>query len=156
MSVHGRNMEKVRASGRTGFTLLELVIVLFLITLILGLSTVFLLNTLPAYRFNTAIREISAMIRHAKALALIRGEKQTLTINLESRQYGIEGFISKDLPQGTSIRVIDPIEGEILTGTYPIFFYPSGGIEGGTIILTRDKTSVSIQPDPIVGSVVIK
>jgi len=149
-------MEKVRASGRTGFTLLELVIVLFLITLILGLSTVFLLNALPTQRFNTTIREISSMIRHAKTLALIRGEKQTLTINLESRQYGIDGLISKDLPQGTVIKVIDPIEGEILTGTYPIYFHPSGGIEGGTIILTRDKTTVSIQPDPIVGSVVIK
>jgi general secretion pathway protein H len=156
MSIHRRKMEKVRASGWTGFTLLELVIVLFLITLILGLSTVFLLNALPTHRFNTTIREISAMIRHAKTLALIRGEKQTLIINLESRQYGIDGLVSKDLPQGTAIKVIDPIAGEILTGTYPIYFLPSGGIEGGTIILTRDKTSVSIQPDPIVGSVVIK
>ena len=149
-------MEKVRASGWTGFTLLELVIVLFLITLILGISTVFLLNTLPTHRFNTTIREISAMIRHAKTLALIRGEKQTLIINLESRQYGIDGLVSKDLPQGTAIKVIDPFAGEIHTGTYPIYFLPSGGIEGGTIILTRNKTSVSIQPDPIVGSVVIK
>ena len=156
MPIRRWNIEKVRAGRRSGFTLLELVIVLFLITLVLGLSTVFLLNALPAHRFNATVREISAMIRHAKTLALVRGEKQTLIINLESRQYGIDGLISKDLPQGTAIKVVDPIAGEIRTGTYPIYFLPSGGIEGGTIILTRDKTFVSIQPDPIVGSVVIK
>ena len=143
-------------NNKKGFTLLELILVLSLMTLILGLSTVFFLNALPSHKFNATVREISAMIRHARNLALVRGEKYTLTINIESKQYGIDGVVSKALPPDIDIRIIDPVEGEIPTGTYQIYFPPSGGIEGGTIVLSRDKKSVSIQPDPIIGSVVIK
>jgi len=148
--------DKVRLRSKTGFTLLELILVMSLITLILGLSTVFFLNALPSHRFDATVREISAMIRHAKTLALVRGERSTFTINIDSKQYGIDGLASRGLPPDVDIKVIDPVEGEIRTGTYQIFFPPSGGIEGGTIVLSRDKRSVSIQPDPVIGSVVVK
>jgi len=142
--------------GGAGFTLLELIIVLFLIVLILGLSTIFFANTLPSSRLNATAREMSATIRHAKHLALINGEKQTVTINLDSRNYGIEGVAHKNIPSAITIKVIDPLLGEIRNGEYPIIFSGTGGMEGGTIVLSTDKKTVSIELDPVVGSVVIK
>jgi general secretion pathway protein H len=147
--------DKARLRSNSGFTLLELILVLFLITLILGLSSAFFLNALPSHRFNATVREISAMIRHARTLAFVNGERSILTIDLDSKQYGIEGLASKGLPPDVDIRVIDPVAGEIQSGTYEIYFPPSGGIEGGTIVLSRGKRSVSIQPDPVIGSVII-
>ena len=140
----------------TGFTLLETIIVLFFMALILGLSTVFFANTLPSSRLNATAREISATIRHARHTALINGEKQTMTINLDSRYYGIEGIAQKSIPSSITLKVIDPLLGEVRKGEYPVVFHATGAMEGGTIVLSSGKKIVSIQLDPVVGSVVIK
>lgn len=140
----------------SGFTLLELIMVLFLIALILGLSTILFVNILPSSRLNATAREMSATIRHAKHLALINGEKQTITINLDSRSYRMESIIHKNIPSGITIKVIDPLLGEIRNGEYTIIFSATGGMEGGTIVLSSNKKTASIQLDPVVGSVVIK
>ena len=140
----------------TGFTLLETIIVLFFIALILGLSTVFFANTLPSNRLNATAREISATIRHARHTALINGEKQTMIINLDSRYYGIEGIAQKSIPSGITLKVIDPLLGEVRKGEYPVVFHATGAMEGGTIVLSSGKKIVSIQLDPVVGSVVIR
>ena len=142
--------------SKSGFTLLELIIVLFLMSLILGLSTIFFANSLPSSRLNAAAREMSATIRHARHLALINGEKQTMIINLDSRYYSIEGIARKNIPSGITLKVIDPLLGEIRKGEYPIIFNATGAMEGGTIVLSTEKKTVTIQLDPVVGSVVIK
>lgn len=139
-----------------GFTLLELLIVLFLATLILSLASVFFVNSLPSSRLNATAREMSATIRLAKALAQINGEQKVITIDLDSKHYGIEGGDSKSISQDVNIKVMDPFAGEILNGQYPITFYAGGGVEGGTIVLWNSKRAVSIQLDPIIGAVVIK
>jgi len=139
-----------------GFVFLELIIVLFLISLILGLSTVFFSNILPSNRFNATIREISATIRHARALSQIYGETKIVTIDLDLKRYGMEGRGAKEIPTDINIKVIDPLSGEIHNGKYQFVLYPTGGIEGGTIVIWNSKRTVSIQPDPVVGAVVIK
>lgn len=139
-----------------GFTLLELIIVIFLITLILGLSTVFFANTLLSSRLNATVREMSATIRHARSIAQINSETQVVSIDLDSRSYGIEGRGNKSIPSGINIKIMDPFSGEVHNGKYPIVLYAAGGIEGGTIVLSDNRRSVSIQLDPIVGAVVVK
>jgi general secretion pathway protein H len=139
-----------------GFTLLELIIVMFLIGLMLSLASVFFANTLPSSKFNATAREIAATIRHARTLAQLKGERQIITIDMDEHKYGIDGLGVKHLPDGVSVKVIDPRAGEIETGKYQLGFPPTGGIEGGTIILWSSKKTATIEIDPIVGSSVIK
>ena len=143
-------------SGGAGFTLLELIIVLFLVTLILGLSTLIFANTFPSNRLNATVRHISATIKQARSLAQIHSQTQVVTIDLDSKKYGIEGYGFKDIPSDISIKVIDPMSGEIETGKYYFVSYAGGNVEGGTIVLWNSRKKVSIQLDPIVGSMVIK
>jgi prepilin-type N-terminal cleavage/methylation domain-containing protein len=138
-----------------GFTLLELIIVLFLISLILGLSVIYFANFLPSNRFKATVRDISTTIRQARALAQIHGERQIITIDLDSKNYGIEGRVTKNVPSGIQIKVLDPISGDIYEGKYQLIVH-SIGIEGGTIILWDDKRKASIAIDPVVGSLVIR
>jgi prepilin-type N-terminal cleavage/methylation domain-containing protein len=140
------------AMRKNGFTLIETVIVLFLITLILGLSSVFFAGFLPTARLEAAGRDLSATIRHARNLARVTMETRTVVIDLDGKTYGIEGSRKKEIPPGTLIRVIDPREGEIPTGTYAIVFHPSGGMRGGTILLSRGKRIIRIELDPITGA----
>ncbi len=143
-------------SDAKGFTLLELLIVLVLVVLMLGLSAVFFGNTLSSGRLDAAARDISSIIRHAKSLAQMNGERQTISINLESGQYGMEGAGIKVLPKDVQVMIIDPFSGEIRTGEYRIIFQPYGGVEGGTVVLSNSRKSLNIQLDPVVGTVVIK
>ncbi len=139
-----------------GFTLLELIIVLFLITLILGLSAVFFTGFLPAAKFDATGREISAIIRHTRSLARINMESRTFMIDLDNNSYGIVGVPVKYIPQGILIKVIDPFSGEITHGKYSIVFNPAGAMTGGTMILSQGKRILQIELDPITGAVLIR
>lgn len=139
-----------------GFILLELIIVLFLIAVIFGLVAIFFANTMPSYKFNATVRNISSTIKQARLLAKIHEEIQTVTIDMEARTYALEGHDPKEIPVGIAVKVIDPIRGEIQAGKYHFVLYPSGGIEGGTVVLWNSKRSANIQLDPIVGTVLIK
>ena len=141
---------------KNGFTLLEIIIVLSLITLILGLSTIFFAGYLPSAKFDAAARDLSGMIRHARSLARMNMARQTVVINLDNRTYGIEGRGVKTFPPDAMIRAIDPFAGEIRKGKYLIVFNPAGGMEGGTIILSRGKKTIMIQMDPITATAVIR
>lgn len=136
-----------------GFTLLEIIIVLFLMTLILGLSVVFFSNFLPSVKFNAAGREIPAMIRHARSLARMNMESKTFVIDLDNKTYGIEGLAAKQISPDYAIKVIDPFAGEINRGKYSIVFNPAGPMGGGTIILAMRKKVLFIDIDPVTGAV---
>jgi prepilin-type N-terminal cleavage/methylation domain-containing protein len=145
-----------KVDQKNGFTLLEVIIVIFLVTLILGMSTVFFAGFLPSARFSATGREMSAVIRHARSLARMNMEKKAVIIDLDSRVYGIEGLITKSFPPEMKITVLDPVSGEMERGKYPIIFHPTGGMEGGTIILSSNKKVMRIETDPISGAVMIK
>ncbi len=143
-------------SRRGGFTLFELLIVLFLSTLILSLSAVFLANTLPSTRLNATARDISATVRHARALAQIDGESKAVTIDLDSRRFGEEGRGTREIPAGVNIKVADPFYGDVFTGQYTIVAYNTGAVSGCTVVLWNKKKTLSIQTDPVVGAVVVR
>ena len=137
-----------------GFTLLELIVVMLLITLILALSTAFFANTLPSSKFNATVREMTATIRWASRLAQSTGKTQTIVINLDSGVYGIEGRNQKDIPHGTNIKVLDALTEEVISGEYRLVFYDTGAAEGGTIVLWSEKKRVNINLDPVMGAVI--
>ena len=89
--------------NRAGFTLLELIIVIFLITLVIGLSSVFFADTLPSGKFTASARELAATIRQARHLAQLKGEDEFITIDMDSRNYRMEGRGEKSfLPESDS------------------------------------------------------
>jgi len=139
-----------------GFTLLELIVVVFLIILIAGLAGVFFANGLSSSRLSATARELSATIRYARSLAQIRGERQTVTLDLDARTYTMAARGTRAIPAGITVKVIDPLLGEVQRDKYEIVLNDSGGVEGGTVVLSDGKRSMSIQPDPIVGTVIVK
>jgi general secretion pathway protein H len=142
--------------GKDGFTLLELMVVMLLMTLVIGISTIFFANTLMSTTFNTTVRDVSTTIRQARSLAQIHGERKAVTIDLDSKTYWIDGKKVREIPSDIQVRIIDPVYGDIFEGKYQVVANAMGGIQGGSIVLWNDKKTATIQPDPIVGSVVVK
>ena len=140
----------------SGFTLLELTVVLFLMAFILSLSALFLAGSLPSARLGATGRELSATIRYARSLAQVNGTVQAVLLNLDEKIYGIEGRGVRSIPRDIGIKVVDPLYGDIQTGTYRMLFDAAGGVEAATIDLWSNKRVMRIVTDPIVGTVTLK
>ena len=96
------NLFRLSASG--GFTLLELMIVLFLAMFLMGMGIIAMMDRLPAAKLDATAREMSAMMRQARSMAKIQGEKQAIVIDLGTRTYGIEGKNIPDDSRGNPSR----------------------------------------------------
>jgi type II secretion system protein H len=141
------------ALNRNGFTLLEILMVIFLISLIAGLSSIMFSNSLSSQKLEACAREIMATFRYARSTAVSEGRWQSVMIDMNARKFGIEGGRTRDFPDTTSIKVVDSISGEVTEGGYRFVFSPSGVAEGGTVILSSGKRVVKIDIDPVIGAV---
>ncbi|MEN6615742.1 MAG: prepilin-type N-terminal cleavage/methylation domain-containing protein [Syntrophorhabdus sp.] len=143
-------------ASRRGFTLIEVMMVMILIVIILGVSAVFFANRLPSEDLNSASRDLSAMLRFARLLAKNSGEPHQVFIDLDRGRYGIPGVQTRTIPKGISIKITDPVEGEIVRGEMTITFNESGGTNWGRITLSNARKALYIDLDPVVGAVVVK
>jgi prepilin-type N-terminal cleavage/methylation domain-containing protein len=147
----------LRIREKAGFTLLELILVMILVSVVLGFSVLIVLGTtLPSARFSAASRDVSAAIREARSLARVNGTRQVVSIDLDMGIYGIEGRRTRALPADTGILIQDPFEGNIRRGKHRIVFDSSGNAQNRTIVLWRGGKTVNIRTDPVVGAVIIK
>ena len=146
-------MENRRLPENSGFTLLELIVVLFLISLIAGISVVLFTGTLSSGKLDAAARSLVAAMKQARVQSSMSGEPQAVFIDLDESSYGIEGRGSRPFPKGITVSLSDPLAGRQTSGKHLIEFDPVGGIRGGTVLLSTPKRTVSVRPDPLVAAV---
>lgn len=141
---------------RAGFTLLELVVVLFLISIAVSIVSASLVPALNSSKLEAAAVDISSAMRQARTLAGLKGREEDVLINLDSKNFGIEDASgvqqrSKHIGAGINIKAIGITGDEVASGVYKIAFFPSGAVEGGSIIVWNRKKWFEISPDPIMG-----
>jgi hypothetical protein len=136
-----------------GFTLFELLVVMFLIILILSISSVFVATSLKKDTLQSTVREISLTMKYARTLSEMNGEAQIVIINLDENKYRIKSREAKSISKNINVTVIDPLLKEIIEGIYEFVFYPFGGVEGGAIILEYKNRLVTLELDPVIGMV---
>lgn len=95
-------------------------------------------------------------MRQARSLAQLKGTSQTVTIDLDSRRFGIEGYAAKEIPEGIDVKVLNPLSGEVYRGKYRVVFQETGAAESMIIRLSDTKREVVMEMDPIVGLMVVK
>jgi type II secretory pathway pseudopilin PulG len=142
--------------NKSGFTLLELLMVLFLSILILSLVGLYFSNFLASAKFQTLVRDLSTTLKQARSLSKIHEGRQVVTFNLDAREYGLEGRPFKKIPPQCEVKIIDPVAGEISGGTYQLIFESDWGGESPTFILSNKKRIVTVQLDPLVGSLITR
>jgi prepilin-type N-terminal cleavage/methylation domain-containing protein len=141
---------------QAGFTLLELIIVIILSLLILGLVMVYFANLLSTVKLQGTVRDFSTTLRQARTLAKINGAAQGVTINLDTKEYGLDGREMKKIPKNLSLKIIDPSAGEIQSGQYHLAFEPNWGNPNLIFQFTDKKKVISLALDPLSGAVVTK
>jgi type II secretion system protein H len=138
----------------SGFTLLELIIVMILSLMILGLVSISLASFSTSARLQATVREFAVTLKQARHSARINGEPSGLMIDLDSREYGLEGRRTRKIPSDLGFKVVDPRVGEIINGKYRLVFEPNQGLDQTVFQISNQKKTVLINLDPLMGTVV--
>jgi general secretion pathway protein H len=147
---------RILKENESGFTLLEVIMVLMLSLLILGLVMVSFTGLLSSAKLQSTVREFSATLRQARDLAKIHGEQQGWIVDLDAKEYGIEGQKVKKIPFNLELKIVDSINGEIQSGQYRLVFEPNWRMEGATFQLSDKKRVFRVELDPLLGAVVTR
>jgi type II secretion system protein H len=140
----------------SGFTLIEVVVVLAMMSLMAGLGAVYFAGNVGSSRISKSARDISGTIKYGRLLAAETGQIQTVVFDLEAHSYGLDGRAPMAFPDDISVRVEDRLQGEMTRGKHFIRLLPCGGVQGESVVLQKGQSIVTILPDPIIGATVVK
>lgn len=155
-----------------GFTLLELLVVLVLISLATALAAPRMTAPLENLQLKTAAKKIAAALRYSRSLAA--GEKKNRICVFDFKAQAVRIYpepeagdnseaaetpppaFAYSLPKGVMLKQA-AAGAEILTdGAFQLVFFASGASSGGDIVLANDRGRAAlIHVDFITGSVEI-
>jgi len=137
-----------------GFTLLELIVVLFIVVLGFSAIGINLSSGNDSAELKVTARDIVSALRYARGQALISHQEITLTLNLAKNSYTVS---SRDkvysIPKAIKVTVVtaqSELNGE---GLGNIRFFADGSSTGGRITLARGNASWQIDINWLTGQI---
>ncbi len=132
--------------SQSGFTLFELIVVLFIAGLVVSVAIVATGRMHDRAVFNEEARRIFQTLKHAREVSLFERRDVTFRIDEEGMRYWLDyGDEKKADSRGVGRRFR-------LTGK-DIFFFPKGNSSGGLIKIEDEKgQGYEIKVDPVLGS----
>jgi len=123
-------------AGESGFTLIELIIVMT----ILGLMTVLIVangtRVSPALRARAAAEDISGALRSARSEAVMLNRSVAFTLDVGSRSYQWGAAPPQSLPDDLNLSLLTSRELLAPTGSRGVVrFDPDGGSNGGRVTI---------------------
>lgn len=171
------------SKAASGFTLIEMVVVVALLFMVLGVSIPMLAGNFGNLSLKSTAREISSFCRIARTYAISTKDVHRIVFKPETGIYRIEGSGvagkysgARELPErievkgdcgggsediyasedydGVVVYGSDTFVPEILYEDFEIIFYPGGYSSGGCLSLTNDKSGILIRCEPITGRII--
>ena len=129
-----------KGSVSQGFTLIEIVIVILLLSLILGLVSPTIINSIQRSKLNKVGSDLVAAIRYTRAQALIKNEEQGITFDLAESTYQIPVKNKVvNVPKLFDMKLITAATESDSDTTGTIRFFPDGSSTGGRITLKGEN-----------------
>ena len=137
-----------------GFTLVELLVVLAIISLLLAFTPAAFNRMMPGLEVQSATRQLAASLRSARSAAIRDNAETTLTLDLDERVYRLDGL-------GREQSIDEAIEVSMLTArseleneqTGRIRFYPDGTSTGGRVTFTGRGIAYEVLVDWLTGRI---
>lgn len=139
-----------------GFTLLEVILVLVIAGVMMAVVLGFPLRSASAGDLKAAARALASGLRQAQTVAITTRKDATLTLDLESREFRVNG-------DGEVRKVSDRLDLKLFTAQQEvqservgsIRFYPDGSSTGGRITVAAGERKYLVDVDWITGRVTI-
>jgi general secretion pathway protein H len=137
--------------GAQGFTLLELIVTLFVIALAVGVVVPVVGRSTETLRGRADIARFSAMLRHARDQAITTRRGHALVVDLAAHRATI-------VAAPDEVRQVRTLSADLRVEATPpdaltVRFEPNGLSSGGNFRLTTGRTRYRVTVDPVTGRV---
>jgi len=136
-----------------GFTLLELIVVLFIVVLGFSVVGINLSSGNDSTELKVAARDIVSALRYARGQALIYHQETTVTLDLAENTYTVSGQDKVyPIPKAIDVTVVTA-QSELTEGSASIRFFADGSSTGGRINLELGKAAWQIDINWLTGQI---
>ena len=143
-----------RNTDTSGFTLMELLVVLTILGIALVLSAPTLTRSLPGLELRAQAREAAGVLREARALAIGRNQEVTVAIDRERRLFTVEGKPALQLSQRITIPFSAKEPHQPASDIkFERRFFPDGTSNGGRLTLALGERKKHVAVDWLTGAV---
>lgn len=139
----------------SGFTLIELVLVMALLAVFVGLTAPGFRGGFQRFTDERASSEMEELSRYARTVAIMRGVPYRLSFSKDDGSYRLlrsekGNFVPVDGTAGRRRRL--PEGAQIQGLSLDVTFLPNGTALGGPLKFSRDKGALwQVQVDPVLG-----
>lgn len=147
-------VRRYRGMARTGFTLVELLVVLLVLVLAIGVAAPRIGSGIDNAQLKQSARQFASALRHARGKALAEGADSTVTLDTRERHYRISGAERRyTLPEGVEVQ-LETARSELgADGVAAVRFFPDGTSTGAKVTLMNDSRTYIIQVNWLTGQV---
>ena len=140
-------------SAARGFTLLELIVVLFLAGLVAALVAPSFSGTLESSRLRSGAAGVRATLTLARTLAASGSRLRSVVFDIERGEYVVDGEArTYVLPEGIRIDSARVGTEEPEQETFRVRFFPDGSAEGAEIVVASSTGGrLRVTVDPLTG-----
>ena len=119
-----------------GFTLVELLVVLAIVGALLAVAPMALQRYKESADYRSTLRTMAADLAEARNAAVSGGRVVAFSIDLGSKQFGVDGRPARELPESLTIRAT-VADTDLVDNVARIRFFPGGNATGGSIDIGR-------------------
>lgn len=140
----------------SGFTLLELMIVLMLMALIAAVTMPIFGSGVSSTELRGAARELAAGLRLARGQAIAQRTQAALALDVGARSFSVPPDPRvHTLPRGIDLKLFTAQNDIVNDQIGAIRFYPDGGSNGGRVTLAAGARKYDVDVDWLTGRVAI-
>jgi general secretion pathway protein H len=142
-----------QGTSQSGFTLIEMIVVLVVLGLVLGLVMARGPLRSPALEAGAAAREVAQALRLGRSRAIALDRPVSVSLDVVAHDVRIDGGPVQALPRGVDISVAS-LTGEALAGRVVVLsFAPDGSASGARIDLREQGFRRGVAVDWLTGRV---
>jgi general secretion pathway protein H len=146
-----------RKLSSNGFTLLELVAALAVMSLLLGLVLPGMYRTWMREKERASLRQLTVSLKAARSAAATQHRRIRVFVDIKSGRYRVEGLVGTgELAPGVSIKDAHLVWQDMEKRRGFIAFYGDGTSSGGKLALTGLTGSQILEVEIITGKVSIR
>lgn len=129
----------VKAEQSAGFTLVEMLVVLVIVSLMLALVGTSISRNISGAEMRTAAGKVAASLRYTRTQAIMKKAEQVFLVDTEALTYQAGDRKPEKLPKGMKVE-LNTARSELTSETAGgIRFYPDGGSTGGNVRLEANE-----------------
>ena len=137
-----------------GFTLVELLVVLLIISVLMVAAPIAFDRVLPGLQVRSDAQDVATMLRKARSQAIQSNREVTVTVDVEERTYRLAGEAGMQrLSEGVVVSLETAVSEVLGPNAGRIRFFPDGTSTGGLVNLKRRGQTYVISVDWLYGRV---